>query len=106
MLQSSDFDLVILDTLLPQGDTLPGELFECRREAGLEESSERLGLVLGLWLVERRRTIKFFFYTIIPDDADTSLRMKLDPDGTRFVDKADESTWGEMFPVIVFQRLS
>jgi hypothetical protein len=101
-LQKSQFDLVILDSLLPQADPLPQDLMPLQIEAGLV-NTESYGLVLALWLVTAKSNVRFFFYTIIPDAADQVLRTRLDPKGNRFVDKGDQKTWGEQFPITVIK---
>jgi hypothetical protein len=99
------YDVVIIDIMLPQGDSLPDDLKQIQRAAGFLPSGEVLGLVLALWLVGRTPNANFFFYTVVPDEGSSDVRHKVDPENRRFVDKADEKTWGSNFAQVVASQL-
>jgi CheY-like chemotaxis protein len=103
-LVKESYDIVIIDLLLPQQETLHEELRKFRDEAGLGSRTELHGVVLALWLTKTAPNTTFFFFTVVVAGSE-DVRAKIDPQNRRFVNKSDERTWGEKFPEVVADQI-
>lgn len=101
-----NFDLVILDIVLPENE-MPRQLGELKAQANIPDESAHNGLIIALWLSRYKQEVPFFFYTIVPGvPQDCSVLLnEVDPEKKRMIYRGNKSFHSEGFIELVLDML-